>query len=87
MLATTSAPVLADAYGSAHMGGWASGWMMGGWLVMVLVVILVVWALRSSPEPGDGGERLTPKQILAERFARGEISRDEYETRRAALRR
>lgn len=70
---------------------WGIGWGMPwfGWMLMVLVWVLVVtgvvWlvrALAGSRDTGVGGAR----RILDERFAAGEISADEYEARRAALR-
>ena len=52
--------------------------------LIVLAVWVVLWAIRIAPR------RLRPDkalQILNERFARGEIDQQEYETRKAALRR
>lgn len=80
-------PVLADAGGSDHMSGWGWGWMMGGWLAMILVASLIVWAFRGTGSPGAPGPKIDPEGILAERFARGEISVEEYEERLAVLRR
>jgi putative membrane protein len=72
------------------------GGMMGGWgalfmtLNILLVVALVVGAgalvYRISQRP-DEATRTTARaeQILAERYARGEIDREEFEERRAAL--
>ncbi len=62
--------------------GWGWGWggmWLGGLISLVLLGLLlwlIVWAVRRS------GER--PKQndamnILRERYARGEISKDEFE--------
>ena len=51
---------------------------------IVLAVWLVLWAIRVAPR------RIRPDNalsILNERFARGEIDQQEYETRKAALRR
>ena len=68
-------------------GGWWMGlWMMAFW---VGVVLLVVWGVRaladtSSSPPRNRGER-SASRILEERFARGEIDRQEFEQRRAAL--
>lgn len=77
------------------MGGYAgSGW--AGWLTMALamvvfwglVVFAVVAVFRGSREnqPADGLARQRPLQILDERFARGEISVEEYEARQSVLR-
>ncbi len=51
-------------------------------VVIVLAVWLVLWAIRIAPR------RIRPDNaldILNERFARGEIDQQEYETRKAAL--
>ncbi len=65
------------------MGGW--GWGIGGpifqLLVIVLVIAAVVWFVRttawsgSAPGPEHHSRGL---DVLQERYARGEISRDEY---------
>ena len=85
-----------DGYHGPHMwdGGW-HGWG-GGLLVMALVVALVaavVLALVRSFGGGGGnrerGARDSSERdgmaILRERFARGEIDREEYEERRKVL--
>ena len=51
---------------------------------IVLAVWLVLWAIRVAPRRIRPDNALT---ILNERFARGEIDQDEYEKRKAALRR
>ena len=72
------------------------GWMGGGWLWMLLlivaVVMLIVWALRGSagssssqPPPSQRAERQTPLETLDMRFAKGEISEDEYKSMRRTL--
>lgn len=77
-------------WGWDHMGGY--GWGMGfGWIFMLLFwVILIVAAVvaikavagRSEPG-GKGGDRAL--EILRERFARGDIGREEYEEKRRTL--
>lgn len=51
------------------------------------VVFLVVWLVRgrASEQAGSGSERPSALEILDERFARGEINREEYEARRSVL--
>jgi len=67
-------------------GGWGFG--MGlVWLVFVgLIVAGIVLAIRGSSErPSDRGSGKSALEILDERFARGEIDRDEYEERKRVL--
>ncbi|OGA72168.1 MAG: electron transporter RnfE [Betaproteobacteria bacterium RIFCSPLOWO2_12_FULL_65_14] len=72
------------------MGDWG-GWGMGfGWIFMILfwaLVILGILALARwlfSPG-GSGGSGRTPLDILKERYARGEIDREQYEQMRRDL--
>ena len=68
-------------------GGW--GW--GAWLVGALMMVafwgVVFWAIVSLVRrPTESTPRThTAQDILAERFARGEVDADEYERRRRAL--
>lgn len=48
------------------------------------VIMLVVWAVRSSDESRSTSQHRA-RDILAERFARGEIDASEFETRRQQL--
>jgi len=68
----------------------AGGWWMAIWMVVfwVGVVLLVIWAVRALSGGGPGRADTGPDRairILEERFARGEIDRDEFEQRRSAL--
>jgi putative membrane protein len=70
-----------------HDGWFGPGWgLLAGlaWTVFwVVVVLIVVSAIRRRPggrPPGSSAVRL-----LEERYARGEISRDEFLERRAVL--
>jgi putative membrane protein len=77
-----------------HMMDWAGGWygMIFGPLFMILVlaiviavaVLLVRWLAGpwhgATVQPGR-----TPLDILKERFARGEIDKEEFEDRRRVL--
>ena len=87
------AAVLADTHGwDGHMG-WGGGWwmMIFGTLMMAGFVVLVVLLVRSLA-PGAGAQGLgadpmaTARQILADRFARGELSATEYHERVDQLR-
>ena len=50
----------------------------------VLLVVLVLRGARTPTGPRDPA-RLTPFQILRERFARGEIDQAEYEEKRRVI--
>ena len=75
------------------MWGYGHGWMMNGdgmgfgfgfvfWLVILAVIIAgAVWFVRSQPFAGSqrSVERRSPAlETLEERYARGEINREEY---------
>jgi putative membrane protein len=70
-----------------HGAGFGFGFGIPGigmilvWGLIILVVVWVVRALMGSRE-GDGK---SARQILDERFARGEIDRREYEDRKRDL--
>jgi putative membrane protein len=79
------------------MTGW--GWFAMSlstilfWAVLIAVVVLLFRSLnrarKESQTPGGWGTPggwSTPEQVLAERFARGEIDEDEYRRRLATLR-
>ena len=65
--------------------GWI--WMLGGLLVMIGFVVLVVWAVTAASRGGTSREpaRPTPLDILRERYARGEISQQEFEQAKKTL--
>jgi len=75
---------LADSSGWGHMDGWGWGWMVVGPLFMAALIGLVVWAVIRNP--GTAQPKADPEAILAQRFALGEISADEFTERRSALR-
>lgn len=76
-----------------HMGdwtGWGPGW---GWhavghllwwaLLVAGIVAVLRWARRQGTPPPTGADRAL--DVLRERYARGEIDREEYEERRRVL--
>lgn len=75
---------------------WTNGMGWGGWLLMslttigfwALVVFVIVVLFRGTGDSTTSHTRTrdrTPDQILDERFARGEISEEEYHARRQVL--
>ena len=70
-----------------HMGGgwW---WVMGvGWLIFLglLVVLGYVLIRHQTQTQGRGQRRSAAEDVLADRFARGEIDEAEYRRRRDVL--
>jgi len=57
------------------------GWL-GGLVILVGLIAFGVWGVRRFGQPGAGP---TAGQILEERFARGEISAEEFAERRRIL--
>ncbi len=74
------------------VSGW--GWfamtfgMVLFWAVIIGVGVLLYRAVNTPRDraPGDTPPGHSPEQLLAERFARGEIDEDEYRRRLSALR-
>ncbi len=78
--------------GWGHMNGWGGGWMwLWGVAMMALFVVVIVWLVRATtggttqtPRPPDPTDRA--REILAERYARSELTTDEYRERIEQLR-
>lgn len=74
-------------------GWWGSGWgawewiaMSLFWLVPLLLAVGLLWLILGgrgrgdgAGAPGDAGDDRRALAILKERYARGEISREEFE--------
>ena len=83
-------------WGSGYGG--ATGWwglfnMLAMWAIPLGLIFLLVWALRprfnggtNAGGVGGGGAR-SALEIAQERYARGEISRDEFQRIKEDLRR
>jgi putative membrane protein len=84
-----------DGWGHMGDGSWSWGWGIFGMLMMAVfwggILLLFFYAIRGSfgqrndtPATG-GGQQDRALTILQERYARGEIDRDEFEERRRTL--
>ena len=69
-----------------HMWDVSSGmgwWMMFGGLWMVVLwgglIALIVWGIKKVSERGGSTPKHSPLDMAKERYAKGEISREEFE--------
>lgn len=88
MMHLITSAMLAHHDGFGHMTGWDGwGWM---WIMGTVVVggIIVAVLLASIANRNDSTRRREPgpRDVLAARYARGEISTDEYHERLDGLR-
>lgn len=64
---------------------WHGSWSWGAWLAMTLTMLvfwgLVIWAVVAVGRGLAAGRSPRAEEILAERFARGEIDEEEYQRR------
>lgn len=75
-------------WGMMGYGGWGGWWWYGAlhmiiWLlILALVIAGIVWfgrgMMRQSNAPQLSARRPPGLEVLEERYARGEINRDEY---------
>ena len=76
--------------GPMHDWWWRGWWPLGGliWLAFLGLAIVGLLTVVRWMVGGNGPDRRSPSSaltILEERYARGEINRDEYEQRRRDL--
>jgi len=82
-------PAFAQRYGGWHPGmmdGWGMGWFGGifmivFWILIIVgLVFLIKWLVQSSRESPSGRSSPTSRalHILEERYARGEIDKQEF---------
>lgn len=69
------------------MPGWASAWCCSGTLLIAAVAALFIVLVGDRRRPSTPPTTMpqTPEQILAARFARGEIGESEFRDRLAVL--
>ena len=86
----TAIPLFFDTDGWGHMGGgWGWGMAIMGSLVMISIIALVVWAIvfSSRPPTESGRSSDRARTLLDERYAVGDIDRDDYLERKGDLER
>ncbi len=62
--------------GGWHMTGFGGGFM---WLVIIIFVVLVIYLLAGGVSPEKEKPSEEPLEILKRRYARGELTREEFE--------
>jgi len=73
------------------MGPWMMGWGIVGWIVPIMmaifwaaiiiaVIVLIRWAVKSGTIGKGIPKEESALEILQKRYARGEISREEFES-------
>ncbi|NQU80344.1 MAG: SHOCT domain-containing protein [Bacteroidetes bacterium] len=71
-----------DGYG---MHGWGMGWW---WIIGIIIIVAIVWMVvktmnKTSNINHTSGK--SPLDILKERYARGEIGKEEFEEKKRTL--
>jgi putative membrane protein len=65
--------------------GWILGW---GWIIDLIILALIIWLVIKVVNQGSLSDRApgrTALDILKERYARGEIDRQEFEERKKGI--
>jgi putative membrane protein len=69
-------------YWGPGMGGWGMALMIIGnlvfWGLLITVVVLLARYIRLGQTTSSPPAEVSPQQIAAQRFARGEVNEDEY---------
>jgi putative membrane protein len=70
-------------------GGYGGFWLLVGLLILIALVVLIVWAVtslsRTSRAATHDPSRPMPNEVLRERFARGELTAQEFEDAKKVL--
>ncbi len=73
-------------WGYGGMMGWGGGLMVVFMLVFWIAVILLVWWLiKQTVRPGEAGGKESARELLDKRYARGDLSKKEYEEMKRTL--
>ena len=64
--------------------GWAMGW---GWIIGLILLVAIFWLIARTLNQGKVNqlEKKSPLDILKERYAKGEIDKEEFEDRKKNL--
>ncbi len=69
-----------------ELGGhyWGMGWW---WIIVLFIIVAIVWMALKTKNKNNNNTSFgkTPLEILKERYARGEIGKEEFEERNKNL--
>ncbi|MBD3243224.1 MAG: SHOCT domain-containing protein [Chitinivibrionales bacterium] len=69
-----------------HMWGWGGWAMVIVWVVLLAALVYIVTrTARPQTHPGAGAAPESPLDVLKKRYARGEISKEEFEEKKKDL--
>ena len=68
-------------YPGFGMMGFFGGWigMLVNLAILIGIVVLIVWAVKRFTSNSPSISAQTPREILQVRYARGEITREQYQ--------
>ena len=66
------------------MGGFGMGFMWIFWVVIIVIVIALAWSYLGKRKDIENSGH-SAQDILKQRYAKGEISREEYEEKKKDL--
>jgi putative membrane protein len=76
-------------YDWGNYGGWGMGFgmlfMLLFWVLVILGIAALIRWMTTQSSPGRGTREKSPLNILQERYARGEIDKEEYEQKKRDL--
>jgi len=55
------------------------------WILVIAAVVVLMWSLIGSSDRRESRERQSPLETLKQRYAAGEIDRDEFEEKKHDL--
>ncbi len=56
---------------------WGMGW--GMWFIPVFIILVIYFLMRNSRQTKIGGDAETPIELVKRRYARGEITKEQFE--------
>lgn len=86
-----SANMMGWGYDGDMMGGGFGGGLFGGlfmliwWAVIIVGIVVLVKLVADQAKGAHGGHDKTPLDILKERYAKGEINKEEFEAKKKDL--